>query len=296
MPELVIDPQDGTAPLMLSWQAGYGIQKGPLGLGLPPRRVVERVRGDGQGSDLLAVRIGPRDVTVPLDVYGNTRADFLQRRRRLQAICGQSTPTRPIRVTYREDDGRLDEWIEGVYVGGLEGDEATGDGRSELFAVVLRDGCPYWRAPRVSQTWEVERPPVRSWFPVLGSSPASSLVGGRRTVINPGDVEVRAPWVIQGPGSRLLLINHTAGWRVDISHPIPADGPSSLITITTERAAQSVRDGHDVNLFGNIRNGAQGGWEMGPLLPGPNEIEVVLQDSGPGSSVTLAYDPLLLTV
>lgn len=296
MAELIIDPQDGTAPLVLSWRDGFAIQKGPLGLGLPPRRVIERPRGDGHGSDLLGVRHGPRDVMIPIDVYGPTRADFLQRRRRLQVICGRSSPARPVRVTYREDEGGLVEWIEGVYVGGLEGDESETDDRSELFGVVLRDGLPYWRAPRVSQSWGLQRPTLRPWFPVLGSSPSSSLVGGRRTVINPGDVEVRPPWVIKGPGTRLLLINHTAGWRVDIDHVIPASGPGSMITITTAKGAQSVRDGHGVNLFEKITNGARGGWEMGGLLPGSNEIEIVLEGSREGANVVLAYEPLLMSV
>lgn len=295
MPELIVDPQDGSAPLRLAWTEGFGVQPGPLGLGLPPRRIVERDRPDGRGADLVAALDGPREVTIPLDVYGPTRAEFLYRRRRLQTICGRSRPGRPLRVLYVEDDGRV-EWIEGVYVGGLEGDEQRGDDRSELFAVVLRDGNPYWRGDRVDVSWDVDRPAANPWFPLIGRYPVSSIVGGRRTVVNPSDVEVFAPWVIHGPGTRLLLTNRTAGWSVDIEHVIPPTGPGSYLTILTEPGSQSVRDGFDVNLFGKIVNGPAGGWEMGPLLPGPNVIEVRLDGSRPGAFVQLSYDRLLLAV
>lgn len=254
---------------------------------------MELDRGDGLGTDLLAVRHGPREVTVPLDVYGATRSEFLQRRKRLQVICARSSPARPVRLTYVEDGGRV-EWIQGVYVGGLDGDESVADERSELCAVVIRDGFPYWRGAHIVDQWDVIRPTPNPWFPVIGSFPVSSQVGGRRQVINPGDVEVRADWVIRGPGSGLLLANHTAGWRVEIDHDIPSDGPGSLIVISTAQGSQSVRDGFDVNLFGKITNGPDGGWEMGPLLPGPNDIEVRLDGSGPSSSVILAYDELLV--
>lgn len=294
MPELMLNPQDGTPPLLLSWQAGYGIQPGPLGLGVPPRTLIERARPDGHGVDLVGTVIGPRDITVPLDVYGRTRAEFLQRRRRLQVICGRSSHTRPVRVSYHEDDGRF-EWLEGVYVGGLEGDEATGDDRSELFAVRLRAGFPYWRAPQLTESWALTAPARRRWWPVLGSSPRSSLIGGRRTVHIAGDVEVRPPWIVRGPGRDLSVINYTAGWRVDISHELPAEGPGSVLTINTAFGEQSVRDGYS-NLFDRITNGPDGGWEMGPLLPGDNDVEVRLKTSGDTSDVSFTYDPLLLAV
>ena len=83
---------------------------------------------------------------------------------------------------------------------------------------------------------------------------------------------------------------------MDLTHDIPATGPGSFITVRTELGAQSVRDGFDVNLFGRITNGADGGWEMGPLLPGPNVVEVRLDDSDPSASVTVAFDPMMLAV
>lgn len=295
MPSLILDPQDGTPPLRLDWWDGYGVQPGPLGLGVPPRALVQRERPDGHGVDIVGVRVGPRDVTIPLDVYAADRAEFVRRRRRLQQICGRSSHLRPVRVIYQDDDGAT-EWVEGVYVGGLEGDEETGNDRSELFAVTLRAGSPYWRLPSITESWALTPPVRRNWFPLLGRSPQSSIVGGRRDVVVVGDVEIRPPWVVQGPGTRLLIVNHTAGWRVDITHPIPADGPASVITVNTEFGGQSVRDGHNVNLFDRITNGDAGGWEMGPLLPGVNDVEVLLVGSGPDSDVAFTYDPLVLGV
>jgi hypothetical protein len=294
VPRLILDPQDGTPPLVLDWRDGYGVQEGPLGLGVPPRDLIQRDRPDGHGADLVGVRVGPRDITIPLDVYALDRPTFLRRRRRLQQICGRSTQLRPVRVIYEEDDGAT-EWVEGVYAGGLEGD-GKDDGRSELFGVTLRAGSPYWRLPALTESWGLTPPVRRNWFPLLGRSPQSSVVGGRRLVDIAGDVEIRPPWVVQGPGTRLLIVNHTAGWRVDISHPIPADGPASVITVNTASGGQSVRDGYNNNLFDRITNGDAGGWEMGPLLPGVNDVEVLLEDSGDQSDVAFTYHPLQLAV
>lgn len=292
MPELVIDPQDGTPPLALDWKAGYGIPQGPLGLGLPPRVLIERERADGQGTDIVGTRIGARDITIPVDVYAKSRPEFLARRARLQVIAGRSSHLRPVRITYIEDDGTR-EWVEGVYVGGLEGDSSD-DRRSELFAVRLRAGRPYWHLSPVTETWSIRSAKGRNWFPLLGNYPTASVVGGRRDVFVPGDVEVRAPWIIRGPGSGLYIRNHTAGWELRLDHEIPEDGPGSLITITTERGEQAVRDGFNNNLFGRILNGPSGGWEMGPLLPGINDIETRLDGSDRTSSVSIPYDPLKL--
>jgi len=297
MPQLIVDPQDGTPPLTLDWVDGYAVQKaGPLGLGLPPRVLVERDRPDGHGTELLGVRVGPRDITIPLDVYATTRAEFLARRARLQVIAGRSNNLRPLRVTYVEDDGRR-EWVEGVYVGGLEGDESTGNDRSELYALKVRASRPYWHLPTITESWSLKRPKGRNWFPLLGRSPASSVVGGRQQMFVPSDVDLRPPWVIQGPGTGLLIRNHTANWEVIVDIDIPTDGPASAVTVTTEVGEQAIRDGYGNSLFGRITNGPEGGWEMGPLLPGVNDIEVRLEgSSSDSSSVLVAYDPLKLAV
>jgi len=295
MPELIIDPQDGTPPLVLDWAAGYGVQSGPLGLGLPPRALLERDRVDGHGSDPVGTRVGPRDITIPLDVYAATRTEFIQRRRRLQRIAGRSNHLRPLRVTYVEDTGAR-EWVEGVYVGGLEGDESTGNDRSELFAVKIRASRPYWHLPTVPESWSLDFPAGRNWFPLLGRSPAASVVGGRRDLVVPGDVEVRPPWVVHGPGTGLFIHNYTAGWEVVVDVELPSSGPGSVLTVTTEVGEQSIRDGYGNSFFSAIVNGPAGGWEMGPLLPGINDIEVRVDGSSDSSSISLTYDPLAMAV
>ena len=249
------------------------------------------------GVRVDAVRAKANDLGIGLRLRAATRQEYLARSRAL--VSALNPLAGPGRLSVIEAASGSTRWIEAYCVTGTAGREAPGDGDNVWRRLPLRfvAARPFWHLPTVPEAWSIDRPRRRNWFPLLGRSPASSVVGGRRSLFVPGDVEVRPPWVIDGPGSGLLIRNHTADWEVLVDVDIPADGPASQVTVVTELGEQAIRDGYGNSLFGRITNGPDGGWEMGPLLPGHNDIEVRLDDSTAGTSmVSVTFDPLVLAV
>lgn len=281
MPSLILDPLDGTPPLALDWQAGYLPLPGPLGLEMAPRALVTNRRLVGDGLDVERVVVGARDVTVPLHVWGEDRADYLAKRRRLQAIIGRR---QPVRLTHVEDDGQ-ELWLAGHYIGGMEGDgsERAGGNTWQNYAAVFRCGNPFWHMPEQVVTWGLATP--GSWFPFPPLRLSASTIKGRLTVINPGDVDVLPRWEVTGPGTRLDVIHHDTGRSITLVTNI---GDGQVVTIDTRPGFRSVTDTDGADLMGAVESDP----EFFPLLAGANDVEVQLMAAGDAARVVLTYEPL----
>lgn len=237
MPSLTLDPQDGTEPLVLDWQAGYLVHAAPLGLELAPRTLNTRRRLVADGLDVDSVVVGARDVTVPLHVYGDDRTEYLARRRRLQAIVTASRRRQqPLRIVHAEDDGEV-MWLAGYYVGGMEGDSGRAAGNTwSTYATVFRCAEPWWRMAERVDTWSLGE--AAGWFPFPPLRLSASTIGGRFALTNIGDVETHARWEVTGPGSRLEVINHDTGQSIAVVTPL---GDGERLTIDTRPGQRNVR-------------------------------------------------------
>lgn len=281
MPRLTLDPLDGTAPLVLDWQAGYLVLPAPLGLEMAPRKLVTRQRVVDDGLDVDGVVVGARDVTVPLHVWGSDRAAFVAKRRRLQQIAASR---RGVQLTHADDDGTV-LTLFGHYVGGMEGDGGAKVGGStwQNYAVVLRCGEPYWREAERTEPWSLAAP--ASWFPFPPLRLSASAVKGRRTVMNDGDVATYGRWQITGPGSALDLVHHGTGRSISL---VTAIGDGQVVTIDTRPGHRSVTGTDGADLMGTVVSDP----EFWPLLPGANDVEVQLAGAAATSRVDLTFTPL----
>lgn len=281
MPNLTLDPQDGTEPITLAWQSGYAILPGPIGLGMPPRELVGDQLANEDGMRVSSVTVGPRDITVPLDVWATDRPTFLQRRRRLQHICAKRST---LKLTYAEDDG-TQRWITGYYVGGLEGDGGTDreTERSELFAVKFRCADPWWYGPE--QTLDIGLGAGTNFFPIFPLVLSPSTVQGEFTIdLSDSDAPTYPTWTITGPGSSLVLTNQTTGRVIAVNASLSA---GQTMVIDTRRGDQSVRRGDGTNLMGLVTSDPA----LWPLVEDVNVVTAALTGATSASRIAGAFQP-----
>lgn len=283
MPTITLDPLDGTGPLSVRWQANTGahLMPGAMGLELAPRSLKTRARIVGDGLDIDRVLVGARDITLPLFVQGSDRAAFLVRRRRLQAIMASRSG---VRVTHVEDDGES-MWLQGYYVGGMEGDGGTGrlGPNWSLYAPTLRCGQPFWSMAEQSEPWRLGA--AGSWFPFPPLVLRGSIITARRNVVNPGDVDSWPRWTVTGPGDRLDIKHWGTGRLITFNRVI---GAGEVVVIDTRPGSRSVTNGSGVNLMPFVSSDP----EFWPIQGGTNDIELTMPSAGDASDVTLTYVPL----
>jgi Phage tail protein len=285
VPTIILDRLDGTPPLSIRWSDdlgnGVGLLPGALGLELAPRTLKTRARIVGDGVDVVRPIVGMRELTFPLYVEGTSHADYLVKRRRLQAILASRSG---LRVTHVEDDGET-MWAQGHYVGGMEGDggRSAGGATWQLYAPVLRCGDPYWHMPEVNEPFVADG--GTSWFPFPPLQLRGSLLQERRTVDNPGDVDSWPLWTVTGPGNGFAIIHHGSGQTIEYDATVPA---GQVVKIDTRPGSRSVTDAAGTNLMPNITTDP----EFFPLLGGANDLELVMPGTGDASDVTLTWTPL----
>jgi Phage tail protein len=288
VPTIILDRLDGSPPLSLRWtgHSGAALRPGAMGLELPPRTVKTRPRVGGDGVDVERVVVGMRELTFPLVVEGGDRAQFRDRRRRVQSYL---TGRRGVRVTHVEDDGE-EMWTHGYYVGGMEGEHVYDGDTIVTYAPVLRCGDPYWHMAEVSEPW---RPGgAASWFPFPPLTLTGSILTARRDVTNPGDVDSWPLWTVTGPGDRLDVVHRSID--VDgreIARTIVYDAPipaGQVVKIDTRPGSRSVTDAAGTNLMPNVASDP----EFWPLLGGTNDVELTMPGSSEDSDVTVTWTPL----
>jgi Phage tail protein len=282
VPTIILDRLDGTDPLSIRWShgTGVGLMPGALGLELAPRTLKTRARIVGDGLEVERPVVGMRELTFPLYVEGSSRADYLTKRRRLQAIMANR---RGVKVTHVDDDG-TEMWAHGFYVGGMEGDHTYDGARDSMYAPILRCGDPYWHMPEVSEPFALESLDV-PWFPFPPLRLRGSLLSVRRIVDNPGDVDSWPTWTITGPNGGFAIMQHDTGRSIEYDADVAA---GQVVTIDTRPGSRSVRNAAGANLMPNVTSDP----EFFPLLGGGNDLELVMPGVGDDTDITLSWVPL----
>lgn len=281
MPTIILDRLDGSEPLSTKWSdhTGTALMPGALGLELVPRTLKTRPRVDGDGVEVVRPVVGMRELTFPLWVEGTSRADYLTKRRRLQAHLASR---RGVRVTHIEDDGET-MWAQGHYVGGMEGQHAYDGQTSQLYAPTLRCGDPYWHMPEVNEPFLLEE--GTPWFPFPPLQLRGSLLQERRDVVNPGDVDSWPRWTVTGPGQGFAIVHHDTGRSIEYDATII---PGQQVVIDTRPGYRNITDGQGTDLMQHLTSDP----EFFPLLGGTNDIELIMPGTGDDTDITLTWTPL----
>ena len=205
MPRLQLESDTDTLDLDEFLANGRGVQvrSGVTGLGLPPKQV-QWLEGAGDGAVARGRRALPRDMDLPLMVYGRNRAELKDWLSRLAKVLAGTCTLRLV----EDDDTSWYTKTEHVGGGGYTyGVDTTGE--DEFFTVVtLRAGDPYFSSSVPGQKSIDARSANRGLLNNLSKlSVASSQAIGTMDIDNVGDAVAYPVWTIYGPGENFMAVS-----------------------------------------------------------------------------------------
>jgi phage-related protein len=273
---------------LTDWYAldsGLMVMPGVLGHLMPSWEFYSDTSPAFDGESIRGVRAGPRNITVPVLMWGpdrNTCLDIFHR------LISSLNPRNGIgTLVFTEPSGRSYS-IQGYYASGFEGDDNDDEtGRHWITAVlVFRCPRPYFEGDIVSYTWQLAETPG-NFFPFFPLNVSPSQVLGSLEIVNIGDAEAFPIWDLSGPYTSITLENLSTGKSLIIAKDALA-GQVAVID-TTEGVKTAVLDG-STNLYEWMSLTSS----LWPLRPGSNQISISLSGATTGASATLTYRPRYL--
>lgn len=308
---------DGTSwPLSnTSEDLGWFTVMGPSGWGAAPVEITTDPSPRG-GETVRQIGSKPSTLQWPLEIFGSSHTEFLNRYRRIaRAFKLTTVRQQPGTLRVQRPDGTARE-ILAFYSDGLGGESE----QNHLFArPVLSLYCPDGKWHDSQQTVLTRTFPATSggdpapaifYSPfisvsdskVVGADPgfgadpvAGDGSGGSggptdpnaiTTLNNTGDVEAWPTWTINGPITELRAWNLTLGSRFTLTYNLTA---LQSITITTD--PPTVRGPGGINLSKFIDWFNDAGTELWPLADGANIIGLEVDGTGATTSVQLSFYP-----
>lgn len=173
---------------------------------------------------------------------------------------------------------------------GLDIDEAQGLTAGGIIktAMTLHGPWPYWQdTSDTAITWSGGAP--TTFFPIFPVRLSNSTVFSNQVVVVGSDqgTETWPVWVINGPGSNVSLRNVTTNRSLNWGGVL---GPGESVTIDTRPAElapitnKSVIKNDGSNVFGNLTS-----FDLWPLLPGTQSVQVEMDSSTSSSSVSMRW-------
>lgn len=321
-----IDPDGVEWPLSnTSEDLGWFTIMGPSGWGAAPIEMATDSLPRG-GESVRFIQSKPATIQWPLEIFGASHAEFVQRYRAIsRAFTLTTRRQQPGRLRVQRPDGTTRE-AECYYADGLGGE---GEQNFLYARPVVSLFCPEgkWRSTSpvvavrsftatTNDPGDPEDPgsggsgtgtAVSFYSPfisltssrVVGSTPPEDTgtdpgddtgsgddSASLTSVNNTGDVEAWPTWTITGPMTQLRAWNVTLGTRFALTYPLT---DLQTITITTDRP--SVRGPGDANLSRYIDWFNTAGTELWPLADGPNTIGLEVDGAGPNTRVRMAFTP-----
>jgi hypothetical protein len=296
-------PAEPSAPL-LSWTSPAGrvtslsdhggaasgvlVQPGILGFGMPDWTYYESTSPAFDGSSVRGHRAEAREITLPVLIFGDTRADMLARYRALVADL-KPRRSQPGTLTVTARDGSTVRGIRGYYAGGMGGqdDHVAWGMRHISAAVVIRCPSPHFLGEEISQTFRLGE--VGEFYPfTIPWTVSDSQVLGSVTVDNVGDADTYPVFTITGPVASANLTNTTTGQTISVSPGVDA---GDVMVIDTRETRRSVIVNGTENRYGDLTADSV----LWPLVEGPNDIALEMPGADQDSALTVAYQLRYLT-
>jgi phage-related protein len=198
--------------------------------------------GAGDGARLRSTRRTQRELTIPIDVLGNSRQDIENNIRSLVQIIRE-----PFLVHVDRTSGES-FYIEAVYESGLEGVYTTAPEYWNQVSIVLKCPDPYWTSEAVQQLLVAPVPAPYPFVQRLAALPvASSAAFGQVSIENSGDVESKPTWTIHGPGTGVTL--SIAGNGLVLNRTLTS---ANTITIQHNGVGWTIVDETGANQYPNL--------------------------------------------
>jgi hypothetical protein len=241
------------------------------------------------GEVFRSARAQPRDLTLPIYIRGDTRQQFLDRKRDLLARLSPMRGLATLQVA--EADGSR-RHIACYLTGGAEGNAARDQsGRNwTRYELALRCPEPFWKGDAIRV--EFQAPSAALW---LGNSTflpvrvQSSQSFGAAAFVNPGDTLSSPVWSVFGPTSGGITLTR------DATPYLPAETlvlNSTLIAgqsvvIDTRSAFLTITDNAGANRWPDLADGSS----LWQIAPGENLIHVAVGGATTATRVVLDAEP-----
>lgn len=256
---------------------GWFTTKGPSGWGAAPVELITDPLSIGGVSVRLA-RVGPRRLTWPLFIWGETHLQFVERYRNLvNAFTSTIHLQAPGVLRVQRGDG-TSRSIECWYEGGLEGEPAENWSAARPVLTLM---CPepFWASDElqsVTRSFAVGVPYLAP-FPTITNSDAL----GDSIIQNPGDIDAWPDFTFTGPMTQMIATNNRSGDSFTVNYTLAA---GETITITTN--PPTVLGPNGENVAGALDFPTAVLWA---LKPGANAVTFTGNGVTTGSAVTLSF-------
>lgn len=233
--------------------------------------------GAGDGARLRGTRRTRRELSIPIDVLGNSRQEIEDSIRSLVRIIREPFLVHVDRVSGESF------YIEAVYESGLEGVYTTSPEYWNQISIVLSCPDPYWTSEAVQSFVIAPVPAAYPFVQRLSALPvASSAAFGQITIENTGDVPSRPTWTIKGPGVNPTI--NIAGDGLVLTRTLTA---SNVITITYADGGWTIVDETGANQYPLLATSPA---PVFPLIPvGTTLATVSMTGTDPTSYVRAVY-------
>jgi phage-related protein len=259
----------------------FKVLAGLNGFYMPPISVIDEEVPFQAGSMLRNVKVGARELDVPLRISGATSADLDRNLRRLLRTFNPLKGDGKFIVT--STDGTVRE-INCRYISGFGMEESVSSrsAKWQRAVGVFRAFDPYWydTATQV-QTFKINESPG-TFFPVFPLALASSTVFASVAINNEGDVDTWPEWEINGPCQGVVLRNLSTGEVLGLDVTLEL---GESITIDTKPFRKLVVKNDSTNLFYTMSSDSS----LWALQEGINGIQIEMGGATLDSSAQLTY-------
>jgi hypothetical protein len=251
---------------------------GVSGFGIPATSIrISESAGDG-GVWRHTKRL-PREVDLPITIFGTSRVDVESKLRRIGRILQDGEGAPKLRATYLDGSSLF---LSLHYVGGGETviDSSTAGVTFCRWVISLRAPNPFWLSG-IEEEFSISTGSTgRGLLPNLTKlRVSSSSTLGVVTVVNAGDVSAFPVWRIAGPAKDLVIGNGTQSFGF-------ADVFSGeVILVNTETGTVTNIDGE--NLYARLSAAPK----LFSLPPGTTGLSVLGTDTDLDFNVRLTYSP-----
>ena len=283
MDKFYIIPDSGAGGLIdISDNEFYAVGPGMRGHDMPPHVQLDIKLPVDPGSAHVTTQIGTRRVFIPLIIGGSTPEEFREKKNDL--MVGMYNQEVVLRF---DRDGTPARDLYCRYVNGLEGGLQKGKTwLSTVLVVSASDPFYYANSLAVSKDFTVGDAQLSlPWPPV---KVAKSQIAEAIQETNVGEEMAWPIWELHGPFTYAKMVHSDIGKEFEIT-VTKAEG--EIIDIDTRPLIKTVEDRDTGD---NLWPFVSPGGEMFPIVPGINNMSVVMNDATSASKVTLNYTPRFL--
>lgn len=276
---------DGVVHPMTLFAEGLAVMEGVAGRGMPAVRITRDTVAGQAGQRTRDVKHDLRALTIPVAIEDLGELELLAQ---LRAWMHNFDPARGDGILLVEAADGNTRQLTCRYESGLEVVEDDTNRiyqnpPAQLAVVSFTADVPYWEDVADESVLFSTTTSAPTWFGtgnILPIQLGSSTVIGGATVTVDSDVEVWPIWTITGPGTDLVLRNNTTGRQLVWNGTLTG---GQVLTIDTRPGVKTVQREDGSNQFGDLT-----AWDLWPLTPGDDDLDVTMSGTTAGVSKIVA--------